>query len=157
MDKQTENITNEEKLSPLLESLRNKNSFRVPEDYFANAEQKIMSNIKEEYKGRTVSLTPWIKISMGMVAGIILVLGIYFLKLSQSLDTMSSTQLQSALKTLPEEELNTYLMNHTEGLNNELLAQTLDINNNIYNIKIDSSIIDSYINEADMDFITEQN
>jgi hypothetical protein len=75
-------------------------------------------------------------------------------------NSMTAMELKSALKTLPEAELNQYLMQNANGLNEDILAQTLDFDKNIYKMELnsaDSTIVEAYINEVDDAYILEQN
>ena len=147
-------------MSSLLNELRRKNPYQVPENYFVISEDEIMTKILKEPKGKYFPLQPYLKISMGIAATLILGVSTYYFVASNSMNTMTAKQLKSALKTIPDEELNYYVMTNIDGMNDELLAQTLDINQNIYKMEMntaDSTMIEEYINEVDDAFILEQN
>ena len=148
------------KLSPLLENLRSKNPFQMPQYYFKHTEDEIMKKIRESKKVKNFSLHLVTKIGIGMAASLLLGISIYTILSPSTPQKMSSTDLRSALKTLPEEELNAYVMKNSNSLNDDLIAQTLDFNRHLYefNIKnLDSTTIDTYINDMDGQFLTEQN
>lgn len=145
-------------LSPLLNDLRTKNPFKAPQDYFGHTEDKIMNKIRETKKGKLFSPHLLPKIGLGMAASLLLSLGIYTFLSPSTPQKMSTSELQSALKSLPKEDLNDYIMTNSNSLNDDLIAQTLDFNRHPYqfNIKnLDSTIIDTYINDIDEPFLTE--
>jgi hypothetical protein len=148
------------KLSPLLENLRHKNPFRVPQDYFKRTEDTIMDKMRESKKVKIFSLHHLPKIGIGMAASLLLGIGIYTFQSTTSPQKISSSELREALKSLPKDELNEYIIMNSNSLNNDLIAQTLDFNRQHFefNIKsIDSTTIDKYIDDIDEQFLTEQN
>jgi len=148
------------KLSPLLENLRHKNPFQVPQDYFKRTEDKIMDKMRESKKVKIFSLHHLPKIGIGMAASLLLGIGIYTFLSTTSPQKMSSSDLREALKSLPKDEVNDYIIMNSNSLNNDLIAQTLDLNHQHFefNIKsIDSTTIDKYIDDIDEQFLTEQN
>jgi deoxyhypusine synthase len=148
------------KLSPLLENLRHKNPFQVPQDYFKRTEDKIMDKMRESKKVKIFSLPHLPKIGIGMAASLLLGIGIYTFLSTTSPQKMSSSDLREALKSLPKDEVNDYIIMNSNSLNNDLIAQTLDLNGQHFELNIkglDSTTIDKYIDDIDEQFLTEQN
>jgi deoxyhypusine synthase len=148
------------KLSPLLENLRHKNPFQVPQDYFKRTEDKIMDKMRESKKVKIFSLHHLPKIGIGMAASLLLGIGIYTFLSTTSPQKMSSSDLREALKSLPKDEVNDYIIMNSNSLNNDLIAQTLDLNRQHFELNIkglDSTTIDKYIDDIDEQFLTEQN
>lgn len=157
---QGKQVEDDAKLSPLLNDLRTKNPFKVPQDYFGHTEDKIMNKIRKTKKGKPFSLHLLPNIGLGMAASLLLSIGIYTFLSPSTPQKMSTSELQSALKSLPKEDLDDYIMTNSNSLNDDLIAQTLDFNRHPYqfNIKnLDSTTIDTYINDIDEPFLTEQN
>jgi hypothetical protein len=97
---------------------------------------------------------------MSIAATIVICFSVYHFVMPKTANSMTAMELKSALKTLPEAELNQYLMQNANGFNEDILAQTLDFDKNIYKMELnsaDSTIVEAYINEVDDAYILEQN
>jgi len=95
-----------------------------------------------------------------MAASLLLGIGIYTFLSTTSPQKMSSSDLREALKSLPKDEVNDYVIMNSNSLNNDLIAQTLDLNGQHFELNIkglDSTTIDKYIDDIDEQFLTEQN
>jgi len=160
MDTNEENKNHEIELSPLLEGLRKKNPYKVPEAYFSKFEDEVMMKISTPSQGKRISIQTYLKVAMSIAATLVICFSIYHFAMPKAANGMTATELKSALKTVPEAELNQYLMQNANGLNEDILAQTLDFDKNIYKMELnsaDSTIVEAYINEVDDAYILEQN
>jgi hypothetical protein len=160
MDTNEENKIQEVELSPMLKGLRKKNPYQVPDAYFSKFENEVMMKISTPSYGKRISSQTYFKVAMSIAATIVICFSVYHFVMPKTANGMTAMELKSALKTLPEAELNQYLMQNANGLNEDILAQTLDFDKNIYKMELnsaDSTIVEAYINEVDDAYILEQN
>lgn len=160
MDSNEENKIQEVELSPMLKGLRKKNPYKVPDAYFSKFEDEVMMKISTSSHSKRISIQTYFKVAMSIAATIVICFSVYHFVMPKTANSMTAMELKSALKTLPEAELNQYLMQNANGLNEDILAQTLDFDKNIYKMELnsaDSTIVEAYINEVDDAYILEQN
>ena len=110
MDSNEENKIQEVELSPMLKGLRKKNPYKVPDAYFSKFEDEVMMKISTSSHGKRISIQTYFKVAMSIAATIVICFSVYHFVMPKTSNGMTAMELKSALKTLPEAELNQYLM-----------------------------------------------
>ena len=129
-----------EEESPLLNSLRNKNVFKIPEGYFDNLSEQIINKtrVKEEAKVISIGGNKWWKYAAAaMIAGIMLISGLFIYNsesnqvsqyLAASQQYQTSSQIEDGIASLMDDDIVNYLKTHGNITDNEVLLDNIDTN-----------------------------
>lgn len=123
---------------PLLESLKNKNVFKVPEGYFDQLSEQVIAKTgaKEGAKVISIGANKWWKYAAAaMIAGLMLISFFYIYNsggngvthyLTATQQYQSSSQIADGIASLKDEDIVKYLETHGNITDNDLLLEYID-------------------------------
>ena len=132
-------MNEEEKYNDIEAELKNKfgkpNPFLVPDNYFENLESNIVSNSKKNNSIKSPLIIQYYKpiLSIAALLCIVLFIKYYFYSTHFVHDSLNEVQLRSELEKIPNAEIKSYLNNHVDEINEEVLFTNTNVNNiNMY-------------------------
>lgn len=143
---------NEELDKGLIDLVGKRNPYQVPDNYFEQSSDMILSKVKANASSNSriiQLLKPILSIAAIICIGLFIVF--YMNHNKQESIQLSEVEVKAELNKLPSSEIEAYLNNHVDEINEEILFTNTNINNiNIYlndNEAVNEEI-NKYINES---------
>ena len=130
--------TESEEVFPLLDSLKNKNVFKVPEGYFDNLSECVIERARGKGNAKVVSFGAnkwWKYAAAAIIAGLMLISVFYIYNLggnqvsqylAASQQYQTSAQIEDGIASLLDDDIVKYLETHGNITDNELLLDNID-------------------------------
>ncbi len=135
--KEVESLNSGE-LFPLLDNLKNKNVFKVPNDYFDGLSEQITARTQLKKSAKVISISGnkwWKYAATAMIAGIMLIGGFFMLSpgdnqlaryLAASQQYQTSSEIEDGIASLNDDDIVKYLQTHGNITDNEMLLENID-------------------------------
>lgn len=150
---------------PVLNTLKNKNVFKVPTGYFDDLSKQIIGKtvVKENAKVVSIGATRWWKYAaVAMIAGLMLISVFYIFNsggnqisqyLAASQQYQTTSQIEDGIAALKDDDIIKYLETHGNITDNEMLSDQIDTNtlpSELDYLKDDNTLND-YLEKINMD------
>lgn len=160
-----DNNPEQQKSFPLLDSLRDINVFKVPDNYFDNLSKQIVGKITGKENARVVSIAAnkwWKYAAAAMIAGLILMSVFYIFNsednqvsqyLASSQKYQTSAQIAAGITSLKDDDIVKYLETHGNSTDNEMLLNQIDTDALPAELDylIDDNTLNNYLDKINID------
>lgn len=157
--------TESEETYPLLDSLKNKNVFKLPVGYFDELSEKVVAKarIKEPAKVISIGANKWWKYAAAaMIAGLMLISIFYIYNLggnqvsqylAASQQYQTPAQIEDGIASLMDDDIVKYLETHGNITDNEMLLDNIDTDVLPAELDylIDDNTLNNYLDKINID------